>query len=84
MNLNKVIQPIVDGDKIKFSYLKMPNPLKDAVIATSGELPKQLGLDSFIDYETQFEKAFLEPLKVILDIIGWNMEKTINLELFFA
>ena len=42
------------------------------------------GLAKYIDYELQFEKAFLEPVKNILDAIGWNVEKTVNLELFFG
>ena len=44
----------------------------------------KLGLDKYVDYDLQFEKSFLEPLKIILDSIGWNVEKTVNLELFFS
>ena len=44
----------------------------------------EIGLDKYIDYDLQFEKAFLEPLKAILDAIGWNVEKTVNLESFFT
>jgi hypothetical protein len=43
-----------------------------------------LNLDKYVDYDLQFEKSFLEPLKTILDSIGWNVEKTVNLELFFG
>jgi len=48
------------------------------------EFPPEFGLDQFVDYDLQFEKSFLEPLKVILDAIGWNVEKTVNLESFFG
>ena len=48
------------------------------------EFPKELNLDKYVDHELQFEKAFLEPLKIILDAIGWNVEKTVNLESFFV
>ena len=75
---------IQNGEKIKFIYLKKPNIIHENVISFIQEFPKELNLDKYIDYDLQFEKAFLEPLKVILDIIGWNVEKTINLELFFA
>ena len=44
----------------------------------------ELGVDKYIDYDLQFDKAFLEPVKVILDAIGWNVEKVVNLELFFG
>ena len=44
----------------------------------------KLDLDKYIDYDLQFEKSFVEPLKAILDAIGWNVEKTVNLELFFS
>ena len=75
---------IQNGEKIKFIFLKKPNTIQENVISFIQELPKELGLDKYIDYELQFEKAFLEPLKIILDAIGWKVEKTVNLESFFA
>lgn len=66
---------ISEGDKIKFCYLKMPNPLKSEVIATPNELPEKLGLSAYIDYDTQFEKAFLQPLKVIAEQRNWKVER---------
>ena len=48
------------------------------------KLPKELDFHKIIDYNVQFEKSFVEPLKAILDAIGWNVEKTVNLELFFT
>ena len=75
---------IQNGEKIKFVYLKKPNTIHENIISFIQEFPKELNLDKFIDYELQFEKAFLEPLKSILDAVGWNVEKTVNLELFFS
>lgn len=75
---------ITNGDKIKFCYMKVPNPVHQNVFATSGMLPQELGMHEYIDYEKQFEKSFLEPLKTILDAIGWKTEKQYTLEDFFA
>ena len=75
---------IQNGEKIKFIYLKKPNIIHENVISFIQEFPKELGLDIYIDYELQFEKAFLEPLKSILDVIGWKVEKTVNLDSFFV
>tara|TARA_B100001059_G_scaffold173095_1_gene173305 strand:- start:193 stop:837 length:645 start_codon:yes stop_codon:yes gene_type:complete len=75
---------IKNGEKIKFCYLKKPNILHENVISFIQEFPKELDLDKYIDYDLQFEKSFVEPLKAILDAIGWNVEKTVNLELFFS
>ena len=75
---------IQNGEKIKFCYLKSPNPMRENVISFIQEFPKELDLDKYIDYELQFEKSFLEPLKSILDAIGWSVEKTVNLEMFFS
>ena len=75
---------INDGEKIKFTYLKLPNPSHQNVIAFISELPKEFGLKDFIDYDTMYEKSFIEPLKLILDTIGWRTEKTAQLDLFFA
>jgi DNA polymerase elongation subunit (family B) len=75
---------IQNGEKVKFVYLKKPNTIHENVISFIQDFPKELNLDKYIDYDLQFEKAFLEPLKIILDSIGWSVEKTVNLELFFA
>ena len=75
---------IANGEKIKFVYLKKPNIIQENIISFIQDFPKELGLDKYIDYDLQFEKSFVEPLKSILDSIGWNVEKTVNLELFFA
>ena len=75
---------IQNGEKIKFCYLAKPNPIHENVISFIQDFPKELGLDKYIDYDLQFDKSFLEPLKIILDSIGWSAEKTVNLDLFFS
>jgi DNA polymerase elongation subunit (family B) len=75
---------IQNGEKIKFCYLKKPNPFHENVISYIQDFPYELGIDKYIDYDLQFEKSFLEPMKTILDAIGWSVEKTANLESFFS
>ena len=75
---------IQNGEKIKFCYLKKPNTIHENVLSFIQDYPVELGLDKYIDYDLQFNKAFLEPLKIILDAIGWSVEKTANLESFFV
>jgi DNA polymerase elongation subunit (family B) len=75
---------INNGEKIKFIYLKKPNIIQENVISFIQDFPHELGLDKYIDYELQFEKSFLDPLKSILDAVGWNVEKKVNLDLFFV
>ena len=74
------IPPISDGDKIKFAYLKMPNPVFENVISCPDELPIEFGLDKYIDRDMQFEKSFLEPIKSIANVIGWDIEERPSLE----
>lgn len=83
LGLEDSYQMIGNGDKIKFSYLKMPNTFKDTVISVPDELPEEFDIQKYIDYETQFQKSFLEPIKSILDVIGWQTEKRSSLEDFF-
>ena len=78
------IPPIQDGDKIKFTYLRVPNPIHDTVIATTDYIPIVFDLERYIDRDMQFEKAFLEPLKSITDVIGWGLEHKSTLEDFFG
>lgn len=82
--LEKKYELIKDGEKIKFCYMKLPNPTGQNIISCLGVLPKEFGLDQYIDYDTQFEKAFVEPMKIILNCIGWDVEKRSTLLDFFA
>jgi len=82
--LTKQYPLIQEGEKLKFTYLKQPNPFKDTVISYPVRLPKEFGIHDFIDYDMQFDKAYLEPVKIILGCIGWNHEKVSSLDGFFA
>jgi DNA polymerase elongation subunit (family B) len=75
---------IQEGEKIKFLYLKVPNPIQENVISFFGTLPAEFNLDKYVDYRTQFEKSFYEPLKNVLECIGWNAERKISLMSFFS
>jgi DNA polymerase elongation subunit (family B) len=83
-NLTKKYPLIQEGEKVKFTYLKMPNPFKDTVISYPSRLPKEFEMQQYIDYDMQFDKAFLEPIKVILDCMKWSTEKTSSIEDFFS
>jgi DNA polymerase elongation subunit (family B) len=84
MGLDKKYPKIQEGEKVKFTYIKQPNPFKDMVISYPGRLPVEFGLQEYIDYDLQFEKAFIEPIKVVLDCMGWTTEKRNSLESFFG
>jgi len=75
---------IQNGEKIKFCYLKDPNPIRENVISFIQDFPKELNLTKYVDYETQFNKAFVEPVKAVLNAIGWEVERRISLESFFT
>ena len=82
-NLDKKYEKIFSGDKIKFLYLKLPNRVKENVIAFNGTLPDEFNVKESIDYDLQFDKGYLEPIKSILQTIGWDTEKRATLEDFF-
>lgn len=64
--------------------MKEPNPFRQNVLSIINVLPQEFGMSKYIDYETQFNKSFLEPLKLILDKIDWATEKRATLEDFFS
>jgi DNA polymerase elongation subunit (family B) len=84
MNLDKKYPAIQEGEKLKFTYLKQPNPFKDTVISYPGRLPSEFGLHDYVNYDLQFQKAYLDPIGVILQCIGWKAEKVNSLESFFG
>lgn len=82
--LSKHMKPINNGDKIKFTYLRKPNPIKENVIAFPDYLPEKLNLHKYVDYDLQFEKSFLNPIEPIFRAVGWTVEDQQTLEDFFA
>lgn len=85
MRENKNVEPIKDGDKIKFLYLKTPNKIGENVIGFPKVFPKQLNfLKPHIDFDMQFEKSYLNPMRTICNAIGWSTEKKSSLEDFFS
>jgi DNA polymerase elongation subunit (family B) len=83
-NLTHKYPLIQEGEKIKFLYLKMPNPIQENVISFFSTLPAEFNLDKYVDYRTQFEKSFYEPLKNVLECIGWDSERKVSLMSFFS
>ena len=89
LKIGKKYKKIIEGDKIKFLHLKKPNPLggmlgQDQIVSFVNVLPKEFELHEYIDYNTQFQKSFIDPLTSILDTIDWTSEKTNTLENLFG
>jgi len=82
--LDKKYPMIQAGDKIKFAYMRMPNPLRQNVISYPVYLPPELQLHKYIDYDKQFQKTFLDPIEPILGAVGWSTEDRQTLEDFFG
>ena len=83
-SLENKYEKIQNGEKVKFVYLKTPNPIKENVIAYPQILPIELDLHRFIDYNTMYDKSFVEPIRNILDAVGWDVEPVASLEDFFG
>ena len=82
--LTRKFDYIHEGDKIKFCYMRLPNPIRENVFAVPQVLPSELGLDAYVDYEKQFDKSFKEPLNNICQAVGWSLEKQFDLTQFFG
>ena len=82
--LTRKYEPITNGNKIKFVYLKKPNPINENIISFNNVLPKEFGLGDYIDYDLQFEKVFLDALQIVIEPLGWHAEEKASLESFFG
>lgn len=83
LNLGNKYQPIEEGAKIKFIYLKTPNTIKENIIAFDEVLPPEFNLDKYVDRELQFQKVFMAPLDGIMKAVGWQLEEQSDLDSFF-
>ena len=83
MSLDKQYNKIQNGEKIKFIYLRTPNHIKENVISFLDYLPEEFGLHRYIDYDTQFNKTFLDVIDPILSAVGWNSKEIATLDEFF-
>ena len=73
---------IVEGDKIKYIPLKLPNPVNENVIGFIDEgFLFDLDLIKYIDKEQAFQTNFLQPLKLIADAIDYKFEKSNKIDL---
>jgi len=81
--LEKKYPKIQEGEKLRFTYLRLPNIVNETVISYPGRLPQEFDLHRFVDYDTQFDKAFIEPLRAILDCVGWKPFEEASLTSFF-
>ena len=84
LGLENDIETIKNGDKVKYIPLIEPNPARSPVISFKGNLPKEFNLEKYIDYDTQFNKAFLEPIKLALNSVNWTHEEVNTLEGMFG
>jgi DNA polymerase elongation subunit (family B) len=81
--IDSIYEQIKDGDKIKYCYLRLPNPIKENVIAFPDKLPKEFELQNYVDYEKMWNKSFVEPLSSLTTLVGWDMEKRNSIDDFF-
>ena len=79
MGLENKYPELTSGEKVKVVYLIEQNPIVGETFSFAGEIPPEMNMDKYIDYETQFDKTFLKPLKRILDIIGWKTEEQVDM-----
>ena len=82
------------GDKVKYVFLKTPNPLGETIKVSSGKTTKLVKpnviaflddnfikyVKDYIDYDTQFEKTFIKPLEFMTNAINFTVkEKALDL-----
>ncbi|MBE44843.1 MAG: DNA polymerase [Thaumarchaeota archaeon] len=67
---------IQEGDKIRFLHLKQPNIYQASAFSFITKMPRELDIKYVIDYDVQFSKSFVEPLKFITEKINWLIDNS--------
>ena len=79
---------IQEGDKVKFVNMKQPNIYTSSAFSFITFFPKELDIRDRIDYDVQFTKAFVEPLRFITEKMNWLIDDSYgtqgSLEDFFG
>lgn len=83
-NITNKYESIGEGDKIRFLYLKTPNMIKENCIGFIGKIPGEFQLTNYIDYDTMWDKAFIEPLNGIIEGMGWTTSPQATLAGLFS
>ncbi len=71
---------IQEGDKIRFLHLRQPNVFQSSAFSFMTEVPKELDIVDKIDYDEQYTKSFVEPLKVITEKMGWLIDSSYGVQ----
>lgn len=77
------LEPIQEGGRMKFIYLKEPNTLRENVVGFTDKIPEQFNLVRYVDYETMFEKSFISPLTKLTEAVGWAHKEVATLDDLF-
>lgn len=79
------VHPLVkESDKIKFIYLRQPNPIRSNVIGFISTLPPEFGLDAYIDREKMWEGMFVGPLESFTRLLGYGHKTESSLDDLWA
>lgn len=84
LKLGKKYRAIGEGEKMRFLLLRTPNPIHQHVIGFVTALPPEFEIHKYVDWEEQFRKSFMEPLRVICTAVGWTPEHVTTLDSLFA
>lgn len=82
--MEKELPLLRSGDKLRYCYMTLPNPLMEDVFATQDLLPAEFEMDEYIDYSKQFEKSFMSPIQKIVDAIGIDLSDNIDINMFLV
>ena len=71
---------IQEGDKIRFLHLRQPNIYQSTAFSFVTFMPKELDISALIDYDIQFSKAFVEPIRFICNKIQWKIDDSYGVQ----
>jgi len=84
-DLQNKFELITERDKIKYVFISVPNIAENNEIMgfVDSKFLNETGLDKILDKELMFQKFFISPIEMMLEVMGYESERSTTIDDWF-